>query len=511
MKLRLFWRLFSAFMLVTLATVAMFLAMLSLTLQRERQETFENEVRMQAYEVADYMAHLDQISFVRENTTMQYIIRRKLANVHKLYNADIWIVSYNSGIVQYIDSSWNTAGELPQPDDAVLEQLAQIQQGKEIRVQGLFSQLGDKIVTIGVPWRYSDGQVVGAVLLHIGTEKLRVSILNVFRQGLVLPATAAALLLGTLMSWFLARSQVRPIRQINSAVRDFAKGKFDRRVELDCGGELQELGESFNKMAGELAQLEESRRSFVANVSHELRSPMTSIQGYVQGMLDGTISQEEQPRYLRVVLDETRRLTDLVRDLLDLSRIESGNFPLEIADFDINELARRILINYERRIDEKDIEVEVDFDADYRYVRADASRISQVLSNLIDNAIKFLPERGGRLKISVAREGRGVRVAVEDNGSGISREDLPHVFERFYKADKAHTSGMGTGLGLSIVKRILEQHGTDIAVRSGDGGTAFEFVLESGEAPVRERAASAEAEPGIVQEDETQRNAPEGK
>ena len=123
MKARSFWRFFSAFMLVTLATVILFTAVMTLALQRERQESYENEVRMQACEVADYMAHLNQLSFVRENTTMQYIIRRKLNGVHEQYNADVWIVSYESGLVQYIDSSWNTANELPEPDDAVLEQL----------------------------------------------------------------------------------------------------------------------------------------------------------------------------------------------------------------------------------------------------------------------------------------------------------------------------------------------------------------------------------------------------
>ena len=491
MKTRLFWRFFSAFMLLTLATVILFSGVMALALQRERQASYESEVRTQAREVADYMAHLDQLSFVRENTTMQYIIRRKLKSLHEQYDADVWIVTFSSGTVQYIDSSWNTAKVLADPDTALLEQLARIQRGEEIRVEGLFSELGDKVVTIGVPWTYSEGQVVGAVLLHIGTERLQVQLRDVFRQVPLLSAIAAAFALGTLMSWFLARSQSRPIRQINSAVRDFAKGRFDRRVELDCGGEMQELGESFNKMADELSQLEESRRSFVANVSHELRSPMTSMQGYVQAMLDGVIPEAEQPRYLRVVLDETKRLTDLVRDLLDLSRIESGNFPMDMGVFDVNELTRRILINYAQRIEAKGIEVEVDLGEEQLWARGDMNRISQVLSNLVDNAVKFLPEAGGKLRLSVRREGRKVRVSVTDNGSGIAPEDLPHVFDRFYKADKAH-SGMGTGLGLSIVKKILEQHGQEITARSADGETEFAFTLEAAEAPTREATGRAE-------------------
>ena len=490
MKGGLFWRTYSVMAALLLVTILIFSGVLVAARQQGVQDSYEAEVRQQAREVADYMASLNQLSYVQRNTTMKNIILRKINEINRRYDADIWIVSYNSGIVQYIDSSWNTASELPDPDEAVLEQLSRIQQGEEIRVTGLFSQLGDRVVTIGVPWTYSEGQVVGAVLLHIGTEQLQVNLLDIFRQVPMLSAIITAFALGTLISWFLARSQSRPIRQINSAVRDFAKGKFDRRVSLDCGGEMQELGESFNKMADELAQLEESRRSFVANVSHELRSPMTSMQGYVQAMLDGVIPEAEQPRYLRVVLDETKRLTDLVRDLLDLSRIESGNFPLDIGVFDINELMRRVLINFTQRIEAKNAEVEVDFDTDHRWVRGDMNRISQVVSNLVDNAVKYLPENGGVLTLTVRREGRQVGIAVQDNGSGIAAEDLPHVFDRFYKADKAH-SGMGTGLGLSIVKKILEQHNAEISVQSGDGRTVFTFALEAAEAPARDGEGDA--------------------
>jgi signal transduction histidine kinase len=376
-----------------------------------------------------------------------------------------------------MDGSWNTSDGLA--TEQVLEQLKVIQSGYDIRVKGLFPELGDQIVTIGVPWTYSDGQVVGAVLLHISTEALRVSIIDMLPQ--ILPTALLAIALGTVLSLFLARGQTRPLKEIESAVREFTKGDLIRRIELHCGGELEDLGNSINRMAEELYQLEDSRRSFVAAVSHELRSPMTSMRGYVEAMLDGTIAPDQQPKYLRVVLDETNRLSDLVRDLLDLSRLESGKFPLQISEFDVNEMMRRILITFEPRIDAKGCEVDVQFDAEHRFARGDANRINQVIANLIDNALKFMPDESGVLTVSTKLVGKQVRISVQDNGSGIAPKDLTHIFERFYKADKAHTSGMGTGLGLSICKQILREHGGQISVRSRPGETVFEFELPTSE------------------------------
>lgn len=475
----LFWRIFSAIMGAMLATVVVFTGIMATLLQQVRQESYENEVRLQAHEIADYMTNLNQLSTVRDNVTMQFILRSKIADIHDRYNADIWIVSYNSGIAQVLDSSWNTSENIF--DAAVTEQLQIIQQGQEIRVTGLFPELGDQMVTIGVPWTYSDGQVVGSVLLHISTEELQVRLIDLL--PIVMPGALATLALGTLISFLLARGQTKPLREIDNAVREFTKGDLTRRVELRCGGELEALGNSINRMAGELSQLEDSRRNFVAAVSHELRSPLTSMRGYVEAMLDGTIPRADQPRYLQVVLDETNRLTDLVRDLLDMSRFESGKFPLEIAPFDANEMFRRMLINFEKRIEAKRVFVDVRFDGERCFALGDANRVSQVVSNLMDNALKFLPDEGGVLTVGTRREGKRVSLFVRNNGEPIAEADLPHIFERFYTADKARTSGNGTGLGLAICQLIVRQHGSEISVRSAPGETAFEFSLEACDPP----------------------------
>ena len=181
---------------------------------------------------------------------------------------------------------------------------------------------------------------------------------------------------------------------------------------------------------------------------------------------------------LQVVLDETRRLTKLVSDLLKLSRYESGKVPLNIVRFDINELVCRSIIAFGARLDEKNVDVHVDLPGGECYVMADEDRISQVLVNLTDNALKFLPEAGGRLEISVVPGAREAQIRIADNGPGIAQEDLPHIFDRFYKADKAHTVGKGTGLGLAIVAQVVEDHNGSIQIESTPGeGTAFRISL----------------------------------
>lgn len=477
MKGGFFLRIYMGILAAILVAVLVVSGIMATVLGRQQQFSYENEVRLQAEEVAAYMAELNQMSRLRENQMLMQMVQRKTREIQQEYHADVWIVSFENGYVTYNDSNWNTGQQLQEPQ--VLAQLDRMfMTGEPIREQGLFSQLGHSIVTLGVPWQYSDGSVVGAVLLHISVENLGVHMEDVAPSALV--AAMAAGVVGAVSAWFIARAQTRPIREIRSAVMDFAKGDFSRRVEISTdNGELMDLADSVNRMANDLSGLEESRKAFVSNVSHELRSPLTCVQGYVQGMMDGTIPPQEHPRYMQVVLDETRRLTKLVSDLLKLSRYESGKVPLNLQRFDVNELLRRSIIAFGARLDEKNVDVYANLPDGECYVMADPDRISQVLINLIDNALKFLPAENGQLSISVEPEGKTARVTVADNGPGISREDLPHIFDRFYKADKAHTSGMGTGLGLSIVRRIIQDHGQQIAVKSEPGaGAAFAFTLE---------------------------------
>jgi signal transduction histidine kinase len=242
--------------------------------------------------------------------------------------------------------------------------------------------------------------------------------------------------------------------------------------------EIGELGESFNSMADALQNLENLRREFIANISHELRSPITSIRGFIQGILDGTIPEDKYKYYLSIALSESKRLTRLISDVLDLSRLESGEFSLRMEKFDLNELIRVNIIRFENEIENKKLNVDVTLSGNELYVIGDRDRVGQVISNLIDNAIKFTNE-GGKIGLNTSIDSKKVMVNVSDTGVGIPEDELKLIWDRFHMVDKSRTTKKGTGLGLSIARQIINQHGEKIWVKSQEGiGTTFSFTLK---------------------------------
>ena len=331
-----------------------------------------------------------------------------------------------------------------------------------------------------------DNDASGGILLVSGDlSPIRSSLGSMILWAVLIGAFA---LIGSgVVSYYTSYRVINPFVEMNHAVQCYSRGDFSTRIPVEGKDEAAQLGKSLNEMAEQLRGLEDTRRSFVANVSHELRSPLTSMKGFLEAMQDGTIPPENYPEYIEIVLNETRRMVTLVNDLLDLARIESGTIQLNFEVFDINELIRRTLLTFEARLVENEMEMEVHFAQEQCMVYADPSQIGQVLRNLIDNAIKYSP-KGRSLSVSTYSMRKTVYVTVRDNGIGIPQEDVPHVFDRFYKVEKAHTPTpqMGSGLGLSIVKRIIESHGQSITVRSARGrGTQFTFTLERASAAKR--------------------------
>ena len=279
----------------------------------------------------------------------------------------------------------------------------------------------------------------------------------------------------------MARRQSSPLRDMARAASDFGHGRFDARVSVDSASplEVQELALAFNNMASSLEKSEYRRQEFVANVSHELKTPMTTISGYVDGMLDGTIPPEKHNHYMRLVSGETKRLSRLVRSMLDISRMQGQeSFPPEsISRFDLCECIGQALITFEQKITDKQLEVSVDFPAYPVYTQANADAITQVVYNLVDNAVKFCPETG-TLALSVRVGGNKIYVTVGNDGDTIPAEELPLVFDRFHKLDKSRAQNRdGWGLGLYIVKNIIDRHGENISVASQNGKTEFTFTL----------------------------------
>ena len=344
-------------------------------------------------------------------------------------------------------------------------------------IRGLYEE-SRYVVSVPVVSRNTSANI-GIVIVSMPMNDT-LSILEAITDIQVTVSLLVVLAAVVIMSLF-ARSQCRPLREMAQAARDFGHGNLKARVRT--GGhnseEVDELAVAFNNMAASLEKSEYQRQEFVANVSHELKTPMTTISGYVDGILDGTIPPERQRYYMQIVSDETKRLSRLVRSMLDISRLQDqGGIPEERkVRFDLEECAGQVLITFEQKINGKNLNVAVDIPEHPVYTRADRDAITQVIYNLLDNAVKFC-NPGGELGLRIREGGGKAYVSVSNEGQTIPPEELPLVFDRFHKIDKARNRQQeGWGLGLYIVKTIICSHGEDISVTSRDGKTEFTFTL----------------------------------
>lgn len=437
-----------------------------------RKQYVDNRVSEMRRESEEINSIIEEKYFFKEK---RMVALNELSVIARKYNAAIWVIDRNGNFLWVMDPQ--SGSEWHGKEAVNLEgNVSEVLKGYEIRTTGFFGDIfGEKVMTIGRPL-VVHGSIEGAVFMHTKMGDMEKSIQVIYNNVLI--AALVAVLLAVIVVPLTTRYLIKPLVQMNTLARSYAKGDFSARVSVKSRDEIGQLAKSLNQMAGELHNMEDMRRSFVANVSHELKSPLTSMRGFLQAVLDGSIERKNQDEYLKIVLDETIRLSDLINDLLDLSKIESGKMPLNIARFNINELVRRILITFEGTINEKNLDVDVIFKQDYCFVEADSDRIAQVIRNLLDNSIKFT-NWGGKLTIWTYAGKHKVYIAIKDSGIGIAQDDLSCIWDRFYKAEKAHTPGSnGTGLGLSIVKKIIEQHSETIWVTSSLGkGTNFCFTL----------------------------------
>ncbi len=278
--------------------------------------------------------------------------------------------------------------------------------------------------------------------------------------------------------YIMTYRMTRPLKMMSIAARAMAKGDFSKRIPVTDDDEIGELAVAFNQMTNSLAQLEGMRKSFVADVSHELKTPMTTIGGFIDGIIDGTIEPEKQGYYLKIVSDEVKRLSRLLQTMLSISKLESGEFVLKSEKFDFRELLIGVVISQEQRIEQLKLDIRGLETLANVTVNADKDLIHQVVYNLVDNAIKFNVE-GGYIDFSVRVDAKKMSFCITNTGRGIPPTELPYVFERFYKVDKSRSANKNsTGLGLYIVKNILKNHGGTIKVSSKENEfTTFEVQL----------------------------------
>jgi len=328
--------------------------------------------------------------------------------------------------------------------------------------------------TAGEVYRNANGVAAGFVLVTSSVEhvtRIVEEIQSTFYFWMILIVLFIAIL-----AYFISRTLTRPVKRMASAAREFAHGKYTARVPVTTQDEIGELTVAFNNMADAIEKSEELRRGFVANVSHELRSPMTSIAGFVDGIRDGTIPPEQQGKYLDIISSEVRRLSRLVSRMLDITRMQASDPTENGARFDLCEVVRRAVLAFEARLEEKTLVLDVKLPEHGLYLFGNEDALYQVVYNLVDNAVKF-SDNERVITLSVSAHGRDAECTVSNFGQTIPPEELPYLFDRFHKTDRSRSEQAGLGLGLYIVKTTVNQHKGDIGVTSENGKTTFWFRI----------------------------------
>lgn len=334
------------------------------------------------------------------------------------------------------------------------------------------------MLVVGYP--LTVGQMAGIFMCR-PIPKLEESLREMYAMGLV--SLFFVFLIAIAVSYMVSKRMTKPLMEMNRAAKIIADGDFEQRVTIGSMDEMGELAESFNHMAESLEQNDKKRRDFIANVSHDLRSPLTSMQGFLTAMLDGTVPPEKQEKYLRIVLQETARLTRLTEGIVELSRAQSSRILLDETEFDLNDLIRENIAVLEPQLNEKHVGIKVIYAEKETAVFGDRDKISRVIQNLLGNAVKFSHPEGVVEVETTLTDKKKVLVSIKDEGIGISEEDQKYIFDRFYKADATRNEDkQGSGIGLAIVREFLLAHGESITVKSEEGkGSTFVFSLKLAE------------------------------
>lgn len=447
-----------------------------------------NEKRREMAQRAQLIAQLsaEYLSAGENSVTVQNDTLRSLAGVASLMSDVDFLICNSQGQILLTSDEHLVGQVLTVPEDIMTQIL-----GGERLYEGS-STVGDaytkKQFVVGVPIVDRSGSAMpGVVLAVMETTEL----MEMWRSfiGLFFMTSAIVLLMAFAASSLTSMRQIQPISEMVQATRAYASGNFDVRMhEGDRDDEIGELAASFNLMADSLAENERQRRDFIANISHELKTPMTTIAGYTDGILDGTIPPEKERHYLQIISDESRRLSRLVRRMLDISQIQSQE--MKKTEFDLCESMRLALLSMEQKINDRGLDVEADIPDTAVMVLGDNDLITQVIYNLLENAAKFAtPSSSLYLGLSVS--GEKALVSVRNVGQTIPVEEIPLLFERFHKSDKSRSEDKdGYGLGLYVVKTILTQHKEKINVTSDNGTTTFSFTVQMAHRAAGERNAT---------------------
>ena len=455
MKKRLYLKFCLAYLIFgifSFIAVAVFVSNLTLEhLRREKADALYREATLIANTYA---------SDLYDNTTSLEVVKKQLDALDTYLSAQVWIINPSGRMI--LDSSQPIAVDT----EIMVENFdPTITVGSFYTVGHFFNYFDEEMLSVFAPIT-TDYEVKGYVVIHSSMSELQQS-----KENLLF-------LLSGIILMFFTEFVYKPLRKITTATEQYASGNMHYELQLDSNDEMGYLAAILSYMAGEIAKSEDNQKKLVANVSHDFRSPLTSIKGFLEAMQDGTIPPELYPKYIGIVLNETDRLIKLTNSLLTLNNLNTKGMVLEKTDFDINQVIRNTVTAFEPSCIQKKIGVELILTSDVMLVNADMGKIQQVLYNLLDNAIKFSPSNS-MIKIETYEKHNKIFVSVKDNGIGIPKESLKQIWSRFYKTDLSRGKDKkGTGLGLSIAKEIIQSHNENINVISTEGvGTEFIFSL----------------------------------
>ena len=399
--------------------------------------------------------------------------------VSKVSEAEIFIADINGKVTLCSCEDWSIDGTCEHNEKDISHNIISSTLEEDYNesgdLDGLFSQVK---FTYASRLYDNNNTTIGVVFATISSTNIRVFFNSIFR--LFIFAAVFPIIIMFFAEYFISYKFTKPLRLMAEASRSMAKGDFTKRIPVTGDDEIGELAVAFNQMTNSLVQLEGTRRHFIANISHEFKTPMTTIGGFIDGIIDGTIPPEKQKYYLDIVSGEIKRLSRLVQSMLSLSKLESGELHINPSDFDLLDMVFKIIVSQEQRIEQRGLNISGLEELSPVTLNADYDLIYQVVYNLIDNAIKFTDENG-TISFEINSFNNLIQFKIRNTGEGIKEKDLPFVFERFYKTDKARSAVKdSTGLGLHLANAIISIHGGKISVKSQlNDFTEFTFVLPS--------------------------------
>lgn len=433
-------------------------------LKSQRKDLIDKEAYHIGIEISNYLK-------VQENTTLDNL-KDTVSIISQCTMSDITVTD-NLGYPYVSSDNINKNEELNLSEKVITDdERMRLKEGKIV----------DKIEKQDDEYRYVyikpifQGDYFGGVLIFkVSNMPMKVKVARLLSIIWICIFVSIIIMLISIR-YYISKMIVKPIEEINKIARKIAVGEFDKRVSINSCNEIGELSKLFNLMAESLSETDLNIRNFISNASHELRSPITSIRGFIACIMDGIIPKDREKHYLNIVYDEVKRLSTLVDDLLDISTLDNTNYKLNKTENDINGIIKLCLAKQETKIASKDLKVEVILEKDHEFVLIDRERMIQVIINLLDNAIKYSDD-GEVVRIETRTKGEKLYVSIENKGAELSEYDLTRIWDRFYKSDSSRTNKESTGLGLPIVRTILSRHGEDIWAESKDGVTRFTFTL----------------------------------